>query len=128
MKSPNTFIKTLKAPKLKDIRTFTEQVKDATMIIIHSGINNLREKDSTEDNVSTLVEAITNLKEAAPNTKIAVSKVAPVGNRQLEMERNLLNAEMEKKLTEVLNSDITFIDHGNLAERGFIIKEYYMQD
>lgn len=127
-KSTNTFIKKLKAPKIKDIGTYTEQVKDASLIIVHSGVNNLREKESTEGIVSSLVEAITTLKEASSSAKIAVSKVAPVGDRQLEIERNLLNAEMEKKITEVLKSSVTFIDHGNLAERGLIIKEYYRQD
>ena len=36
-KSTKTYAKKLKASKLEDLHTLTEQVKDAKMIIIHTG-------------------------------------------------------------------------------------------
>lgn len=50
-KSTKKYVKKLKAPKIDDIDTPTDQVKDAKMIIIHTGINNLQHKESTLDRV-----------------------------------------------------------------------------
>ena len=43
-KSTNTYVKKLKAPKLEDLHALSNQVKDAKVVIIHTGINNLRER------------------------------------------------------------------------------------
>ena len=93
------------------------------MIIIHTGINNLRHKESTADKVKGLIESKASFREAAPESKVGVSKVIPVGDHEVDIDRNLFNAENEKKLTEINKSEIVFIDHGNLAERGVPIKE-----
>ena len=98
------------------------------MIIIHTGINNLRHKESTADRVKGLIESIASFKEAAPESKVVVSKVIPVVDHETDIGRNLFNAESEKKLTEVNKSEINFINYGNLAEWGVPIKEYYRQD
>ena len=98
------------------------------MIIIHTGINNLRSKESSADSRKGLIESITSFREAAPESKIVVSKVIPIGDHEIDIERNIFNAENEKRLTEINKAGISFIDHGNLAERGIPIKEYYRPD
>ena len=57
-----------------------------------------------------------------------MSKYIPIGDHEIDIARNLYNAENEKKLTEINKSEISFIDHGNLAERGIPIKDYYRPD
>ena len=47
-KSTRTFVQKLKAPKVEDINKFRSRVKDAKMIIVHTGINDIRQKDLTE--------------------------------------------------------------------------------
>lgn len=127
-KATKTFVKKLKASKIEDLHALTDQVKDAKMIIIHTGINNLRGKDSTADRGKGLIESIASFREAAPDSKIVVSKVIPIGDHEVDIDRNLFNAENEKRLTEINKSEISFIDHGNLAERGVPIKDYYRPD
>ena len=126
-KATRTYVKKLKASKI-DLHALTDQVKDAKMIIIHTGINNLREKDPTADRVKGLVQSVTSFKEAAPGSKVVVSKVIPIGDHEVDIDRNLFNAESEKKLTEINKTEISFIDHGNLADRGVPIQDYYRPD
>ena len=57
-----------------------------------------------------------------------LSKVVPVGERALEIERNISNAGTEKIFTESAVNNIAYIDHGNLADRGSIIKDLYRPD
>ena len=127
-KSTKTYVKKLKAPKIEDLHTLKDQIKDANMIIIHTGIKNLRGKESTDDIWKTFTESIKAFKEAAPESQIVVSKVIPVGDHEIDINRNLLNAQNEKTITELKQTQISFIDHGNLAERGTPIKEYYRPD
>ena len=42
----------------------------AKMIIVYTGINNIRQEDSTEERVADLIEALQTLKEAAPESKL----------------------------------------------------------
>ena len=51
-----------------------------------------------------------------------------MGERGLEIERNILNAEAERALSGMMDGRISYIDHSNLADRGFIIKDYYRPD
>ena len=74
-----------------------------------------------------MVTAITNLRETAPDAKIVVSKITPVGDRELSIESTMLNASCEKKLREI-HKDIQFIDHSNLADQGRPIKTHYKPD
>ena len=127
-KTTNTYVKKLRAPKVEDIGKYTSEVKGAKIVVINSGINNLREKESTSTITSTLKKSILDLQEAAPDAKFLLSKVTPVGERALEIERNMLNAGTEKIFTESAVDNISYIDHGNLADRGSIIKELYRPD
>ena len=127
-KSTNSFVKKLRAPKIDDIGKYTSEVKGAKVIVIHTGINNLREKESTSTAILNLKEAVSSLEKAAPGTKFLFSKVAPVGERSLEIERNLLNAEAEKTFSVTRDGHVSYIDHSNLADRGSIIKDYYKPD
>ena len=86
-KSTNSFVKKLGAPNIHDIGKYANDVKGAKVIVIHAGINNLRDKDTTSAIVSNLKEAVVSLREAAPGTKILLSKAAPMGERGLEIER-----------------------------------------
>ena len=52
------------------------------MIISHTGINNLRYKESTADRVKGLIESIASFRDAAPESKVVVSKVIPVGDHE----------------------------------------------
>ena len=127
-KSTRTFVQKLKAPKVEDINKFRSQVKDAKMIIVHTGINNIRQKDSTEERVSDLIEALQTLKEAAPESTLVMSKPIPIGDESLDIERNIFNARLMKKLSEDERINVSLIDHGNLSEQGLPIKHYYRQD
>ncbi|MEW8543580.1 MAG: viroplasmin family protein [Candidatus Thiodiazotropha sp.] len=126
-KTTNTYVRRLRAPKIDDVGTYTDEVKDSKLIIIHTGINNLRDKDSTESCVNSMVTAITSLRESAKDAKIVMSKIAPVGDRELAIEGIMLNASCEKKLREI-HKDIQFLDHSNLAEQGRPIKTFYRPD
>ena len=75
-----------------------------------------------------LNEAVTCFTEVAPDCKMVISKVIPVGEREIDTDRVIFSAEVEKRLTEINKSDIRFLDHGNLSERGVPINEYYRQD
>lgn len=127
-KATKSYVQKLKAPKIDDLQKLTDHVKDAKMIIIHTGINNLRQKEAMADPMKTLITAVASFKEEAPDSKIVISKAIPIGNHEIDIERNIYNAESEKKLREVLEQEVTFLDHGNLAERGMPIKKYYRQD
>ena len=126
-KSTNTYVRRLKAPKINEVGSFNSEVKDAKLIIIHTGVNNLRDKESTESCTNSMVTVITNLRETAPDAKIVVSKITPVGDRELSIESTMLNASCEKKLREI-HKDIQFIDHSNLADQGRPIKTHYKPD
>ena len=69
--------------------------------------------------VKRLTESITSLKEASPEIKIAISKPIPSGERKLEIERYIFNAEPDK---------VFFIDHSNLSDRGSVIQDFYRED
>ena len=128
-KATQTYVQRLRAPKFQDIKKYTHEVKDAKLIIIHTGINNLRNKEDTELYIKEIVESISSLKEAAsPDSKIIISKLAPVADEALNIESELLNVQTEKKTRESYSSNITFIDHSNLARRGTIVKDFYKQD
>ena len=127
-KATKTFVKKLRAPKIDDLQPLTDQVKDAKLIIIHTGINNLRGKESATDKVNDIIKCVTSFKEVVPECEMVISKAIPIGDHKVDIERNLFNAEAEKKLTEIHKSKISFLDHGNLAERGVPIEDYYRKD
>ena len=127
-KSTNTFVKKLRAPKITDIGQYSNDVKGSKAIVIHAGINDIREKETDSNIVSNLKEAVSILKKAAPEAKIIVSKLIPVGERGLEIERNILNAEAEKALSLMTDAEISYIDHSNLSDRGTVISDYYRLD
>ena len=80
--STRTFVQKLKAPKIQDISKVSSQVKDAKLIIVHMGINNIRQDESTENQVSDFVKVIKALKEVAPESKVVVSKTIPIGDQK----------------------------------------------
>ena len=90
-KSTNTYVRRLKASKINEAGTHTSEVKDAKLIIIHTGVNNLRDKENTETCVNSMVTAITNLRETAPDAKLVVSNITPVGDRELSIDSAMLN-------------------------------------
>ena len=71
-KLTKTYVKKLKAPKIEDLQTLKDQIKDANMITIHTVINNLRGKESTDDIGKTFAESIKAFKEATPEFQIVV--------------------------------------------------------
>ena len=86
-KATKTYVQKLKAPKIDDLQKMTSQIKDAKLIVIHTGINNIRGNGTTEDRVKTLVEAVMAFKETAPDSKIAVLKAISIGNHEIDIER-----------------------------------------
>ena len=126
-KSTNTYVRRLRAPKINDIGTHTDEVKDAKLIINHTGVNNIRDKESTESCVNLMMTAISKLRETATDAKIVVSKIIPVGDRELSIECCMFNASCEKKVMET-HKEIRFLDHSNLAEQGKPIKTLYKPD
>ena len=70
-KSSNTFIRRLKAPKIQAIEQYKPELKDSKLIIIHTGINNIRNKEETDACTNILVSAVTSLKEGAPMLKLS---------------------------------------------------------
>ena len=127
-KSTRTFVQKLKAPKIQDVSKLASQVKDAKLIIVHTGINNIREDEPTENRVSDFVKVIKSLKEVAPESNMVVSKPIPIGDHKLDIERNIFNANIAKQISEDSEVNVCFLDHGNLAEQSFPIKRYYRQD
>ena len=126
-KSTNTFVRRIRSPKINDIGEHSEEIKGAKLILIHTGINNLRDKENTDSCIISLVKEINTLRQYAPEAKIAISKLTPVGDRELDIDRTIFNAGCEKKLREVHN-DLIFIDNSNLAAQGIPIREFYKQD
>ena len=127
-KSTRLFVQKLKAPKVQEVSKLASQVKDAKLIIVHTGINNIREDDPTENRVSDFVKVIKSLKEVAPESNMVVSKPIPIGDHKLDIERNIFNANIAKQISEDSEVSLCFLDHGNLAEQSFPIKRYYRQD
>ena len=125
-KSSNTFVRRLKAPKIQDIEQYKTELKDSKLIIIHTGINNIRNKEERDACTDSLVSAVTSVKEGATNAKIVISRLLPVGDRQLDIERTLLNTNNEKKLLDI-HTDIIFLDHNNLPHEGNIIDEFFRE-
>ena len=78
-------MKKLKASKLKDLDSLADQVKDAYIIIIHSGKNNIPGKDSTADSGKSILECITSFREAVPEENSSV-KVIPIGDHETGSE------------------------------------------
>ena len=75
-----------------------------------------------------MIEALQTLKEAAPESKLVMSKPIPIGDESLDIERNIFNARLLKKLSEDEHINASLIDHENLSEQGLPIKRYYRQD
>ena len=126
-KGTNSYVQRLKAPKIQDIEKHMTGAKDAKIIITHSGINDLREKEQTESCVGKMLDTVASFKLAAPQAKIVISQILPVGDHDLNLDSSVLNAQLEKKLIESHN-DVIFIKHINLTDQGQIIKDYYRQD
>ena len=78
--------------------------------------------------VSDFVKVIKAIKEVAPESNVVVWKSIPIGNQKLDIERNVFNASIVKKLSEDSEVNLSFLDHGNLAEQALPIKDYYKQD
>ena len=74
------------------------------------------------------MKVIKALKEVAPESKVVVSKTIPIGDQKLDIERNVFNASIAKELSEDSEVNVSFLDHGNLAEQALPIKNYYRQD
>ena len=75
-----------------------------------------------------LINALKNQRESLPNCKLTVSKVLPTGDSKLKIERNHFNANLEKRLEEEENLKVSILDHGNLANQGYPITQYYRND
>ena len=127
-KSTRTYVQKLRAPKIQDVSKVESHVRDASLIIVHTGINDIRQEESAENRVSDFVKVLRSLQEAAPESKIVVSKPIPIGDKKLDIERSIFNASIAKELS--LNEDINacLLDHSNLAEQSLPIKQYYRQD
>ena len=95
---------------------------------MHSGISNSRQKEPDDDRESKYETAVTSLRDAAPGCKCVMSKLIPVVDHNLDIERTMFNAIVEKKLAEIDKSEISFLDNGNLADQGEPVKHYYRQD
>ena len=126
-KGTNSYVQRLKATKIEDIEKHMTEAKDAKIISIHSEINNLREKEQTESCVGKLLDTVASFKLAAPQAKIVLSQILPVGDHDLNLDSYVLNAQLGKKLLRTHN-DFIFIKHINLTKQGQIIKDYYRQD
>ena len=127
-KSTNTYVKRITASKLQDIEKHTQDITDARVVIIHTGINNLRDKEDIDSCMNLTVEAVNSMKEAAPSAKIVISKLIPIEDRELYIDGMLLNAKCEKKLREIYGSEVMFIDNSNFAEQGAPITKYFRED
>ena len=128
-KSTKTFVRRIRAPKINDIGKYSEEIKGAKLILIHTRINNLRDKENTlMDQITGQRDNYTSQRDNyALEAKIAVSKMTSVGDRELDIDRIILNPGCEKKLREVHN-DLIFIDNSNLADQGIPVREFYKQD
>ena len=95
-KSTRTFVQKLIAPKIQDISKVSSRVKDAKLIIVHTGKNNIRQDESAENRLSDFMKVIKALKEVAPESKVVGSKPIPIGEQKLDIERNVFNASIAK--------------------------------
>lgn len=127
-KSTNTYVKRIIAPKLQDVEKHTQEITDARVVIVHTGINNLKADEDVDSCVNLTVEAVNSMKEAAPSAKIVISKLIPVEDRELYIDSMLFNVKCEKKLREIHGSEVMFIDNSNFAEQGAPITKYFRED
>ena len=74
-----------------------------------------------------MLDTVASFKLAAPQVKIVLSQILPVGDHDLNLDSSVLNAQLEKKLLRTHN-DVIFIKHINSSDQGKIIKDYYRQD
>ena len=89
-------------------------------ILIHCGINNLKEKDATTT-AKSMLATVQNIQKKHPNSKIVLSKIAPTRDPKLEVKRNLFNAQITAELFE--SKSITTVSHENL-----MTNKNYMHD
>ena len=80
-------------------------------VVIHVGINDLKKKSPNEAS-SDFVRNIKQVKEKLPNTRLMISKVAPVRDEEKNANRELFNALTKSSLRGA--PDILFVDHENV--------------
>ena len=98
----------------KLIDTLEEEVKDdykPDIIVIHCGINDIKNK-SPQESSSNFMNATKSIREKIPKTKIVVSAIAPVKNKELNTKREAFNALNKSELLKF--KDISYISHENL--------------
>lgn len=104
-----------KAYNIEDISssvtTATSSTETVDAIVIHCGLNSIKRADPQKSS-EIFVNKVKQISADHPQSKIVISKVAPVQDAELEVRRNLFNALNSTKLYN--NKNISFVDHANL--------------
>ena len=102
-----------KTYKLEDLpQTVQSQNKsEIDCIAIHCGINNLKNSDA-KSSAENFIEFVKDISSKNTGVEIVISKVAPTGNQELEVKRNLFNALTAAELIGIKN--VSFVSHENL--------------
>lgn len=107
-------IRVSKAEDIEDalIKTFDNLDHSPDSIVIHCGANNLRNSDATPTS-SILTDNIKKAQSRFPDSKILFSEVTPIKNSHMNIQRNLLNAQMSANTTSF--KGVSTIHHSHMT-------------
>jgi hypothetical protein len=121
--STDSYVKMVRAAKIEDVHV--PSAEGAPTIVIHSGINNLKDGDSPETCIVKYLQVVRDLKHHNPHSDILISQLTPVGDRHLDNLRVLVNALL---ITKAADHDFACINNDNLAQRGQLVERFYQRD
>ena len=84
--------------------------KQVDAIVIHCGLNDVKKSDPQKCS-KAFAKEIKEISAENPNSQIVISKIAPIHDANLEVQRNVFNAMITKELYTTKN--VSFIDHTN---------------
>ena len=103
-----------------------EVLKDADMIVLHSGTNDIK-TGTSETCLDKMTFTVAFLQEINPGVKIVPSNIAPRGDAEvLDINHREFNIKLLKEYS--LDPNVTISDNNNLSRHGSIIEKFYGRD
>lgn len=107
------------------------QMENVKNIIIHTGINDIRELNSEKEineKVKELKEKVKELMEKHEGANIIISELMPVENKELEKKRKMYNRRIEI-MVERFESKVKCVDNNFLINKsGYVINKFYRKN
>lgn len=117
-KALHVYVRKIKTLTCEDVKYEAQKLEDHNVeaVIIHCGINNLRQNQDSMKAATNIISTIRALRIQHPKTRVVVSRVAPVKDPELLAKRDFFNAVLFREVLGMKDRFVTFINHDQLID------------